>query len=144
MVKMLALALLAVACGNAAQYAPNATWLQPSDAGYDEQVQWGMPLPSNFRVLEVPADEMTARCGSTQVQHGRIAGCASSGTITLRNDLAGARHHAVLLHEMGHVLGATHIQDPVACPEDAAGLFVMCAVADLTIAELALEDYTML
>ena len=145
-IALLAATLLTVACADVDVYQPKprTLWLQPADVGYAEQSQWGMPLPTDFEVEAVSGDEVRARCGSTAVGGAYIAGCAGSGGIVIRDDLSDVTQHLAILHEIGHLLGASHIVDPIACPEDAAGEYVMCAIARHDLTELAPADFTML
>lgn len=119
---------------------PATLWLQPDDIGYSQQLQWGRPLPESFSVEFISHAELAARCGGAQA-----GGCSGQdGEALLREDLPEFVQQAFLLHEMGHVLGAGHIEDPEACPEGAAGAFVMCAWGNGSANELAPEDLALL
>jgi hypothetical protein len=134
-------ALLATACSfDVAPYeqAPRTLWLQSGQVGYAEQAQWGLPLPADF-VLDVRSvDDVHRICNGDWT-----GGCAGAGRLTIRGDLPPAMFSAFLLHEMGHLLGAEHIDDTEACVDGHVGEFVMCAYGSHTPV-LHTEDFAQL
>lgn len=102
-------------------------WLTPAEAGYEQQVAWGMALPTDFSVEVLPRAALVERCAETNpgVNATTILGCTSHHVHVLIVDDAGKKTQAAtLLHEMGHVLSRTsrHITAP-----DCYGVDVMCA-----------------
>lgn len=125
----------------------NDLWLSPGQAGYEEQTKWGLPLPADFSVTVTDRETVQVVCrenarilGITPPVGVEYAGCSWGAAVTLSEYRGAERDSAVLLHEMGHVLGAHHIEDPEACPVGAQGQFVMCAWGH-HVPELAPEDF---
>jgi hypothetical protein len=121
-------------------------WLAPEEPGYAQQVAWGLALPADFSIVELTPDELrNVACARDDGSPAPelVAGCAHGSAVAIRNNLTTAERRAVLLHEMGHVLARRHghIEDAVACPVGAPGLYVMCAESDGSIDYPAPEDF---
>lgn len=123
----------------------DSRWLTPSEIGYEQQVAWGLELPSDFTIRELPAEEIPSACPNDDGSPASelVAGCARGSIITVRKGLPENERSAVLLHEMGHVLRHRdgHIQNPIACPSGRGGSYVMCAESDGRIQYPTPEDF---
>lgn len=105
-------------------------WLASGEQGYEQQAQWGLPLPADFSVVVLPRDTFLDACNQLTDCDRGVLGVTdlSTSTVLLRDDLEEFTGN-VLLHEMGHVLRGRggHINDKGQSPDSGDGQHVMCA-----------------
>jgi hypothetical protein len=118
--------LTATCCTASADESPNwgRVWLTPDQPGYEQQLQWGEPVPVGFNVETLPLEDFLLRCQQYQESCATVLGFTelATSTVVLRRGLETTTEYYTLLHEMGHILRG----DAAHTPCESAGENIMC------------------
>lgn len=130
-------ALLAACAAPMAETGAAETWLEPTDALYEAQQAWGLPVAEGTHLEVLPVDAYLARCAELE---GEMCSPRSlevvdhqSKTILVRDDLTAEQLRFVKIHALGHLLrgGGGHLE----C--DGPGGHVMCVNGRVNAANTA-------